>query len=306
VDVTAFADEARRTVVRLQAGSGEEIALWKRIVDETRRHYQPVYERLNVALEMQHERGESFYNPMLPQVVADLKAKGLAVESEGATAVFIDGPDKPPVIVEKTGGGYLYATTDLAAIIQRTEEFCPDRIWYIVVSRQSLHFKQVFRCAGKAGLVPDTKLEHLGFGTMNGADGKPYKTRDGGVMPLSELYSSVCEAALERVSASGYGNQADKTETAEKIAAAAIKFGDLVNHRLKDYVFDPGKFLAAEGKTGAFLLYTVARINSILRRYNGEASAPGSLRCASDTERMLLMKLAMSGQAFVAAFTMIS
>jgi len=182
-------------------------------------------------------------------------------------------------------------------------DFHPAQIWYVVDNRQSMHFTQVFRCAQKAGLVSDTKLEHLGFGTMNGTDGKPYKTRDGGVMPLSELCNIVFEAALDRVNASEFSSGQDKTETARKIALATIKFGDLINHRLKDYIFDLDKFLAAEGKTGSFLLYTIARINSILRRLKMDNCKPVlSYKISSDVERELLLKLALSNVAFINAF----
>lgn len=161
---------------------------------------------------------------------------------------------------------------------------------------------QVFRCGKKAGLVSDINLEHLGFGTMNGNDGKPYKTCDGGVMPLSELYGIVFRAALEKVNESEFNVMLDKEETARKIAIAAIKFGDLINHRMKDYVFDIDKFLAAEGKTGSFLLYTIARINSILSKLKVVDGKIASKKIYSDMERELLMNIALSNEAFLGAF----
>jgi arginyl-tRNA synthetase len=214
----------------------------------------------------------------------------------------------PPVIVKKSDNSNIYATTDLATLIQRQRDFAPDEVWYVVDSRQSLHFTQVFRCAKKAGIVPEsTKLEYLGFGTMNGSDGKPYKTRDGGVMKLSDFYNLVYEAALNNISESrtskaNDGSEESKQEIARKIAVATIKFGDLVNHRTKDYVFDLDKFMAVDGKTGSFLLFTVARINSILRSSGFESTDFDSAEIYTDSEREMLLALALSGEAFGLAY----
>ena len=203
-----------------------------------------------------------------------LEDKHLSRESDGALVVDVakedDKAPMPPVIVRKSDNSSIYATTDLATIIQRNKDFAPDKIWYVVDNRQELHFTQVFRCARLAQLVPDsTELEFLGFGTMNGSDGKPYKTRDGGVMRLSDLIGTVTNASLERLRDSALVAGEDREAYARKIGMAAIKFGDLINHRSKDYVFDLDKFMSTDGKTGVYLLYTVSRINSIMKKAEG-------------------------------------
>lgn len=301
-----FKQKAQCVTALLQKGHPGYTALWKQIIRVSTADMKVNYENLNVSFDYWY--GESDAEKYVPKLLEILKSKDLLFQSEGAMVVDVSEPSDtftvPPVIIKKTDDSNIYATTDLATIIQRVEDFHPAQIWYVVDSRQSLHFTQVFRCAEKADLISNTKLEHLGFGTMNGADGKPYKTRDGGVMPLSELYNIIFEAALSRVYASDHGNDSDITDTARKIALATIKFGDLINHRLKDYVFDTQKFLAAEGKTGSFLLYTIARINSILRKLKIDDFAPVlSHKISSDIERELVLKLALSNISFVNAFT---
>ena len=206
----------------------------------------------------------------------------------------------PPVIVRKSDHSSNYATTDLATIIQREEDFHPDKIWYVVDNRQELHFTQVFRCAKKAGLVPPrTELEFLGFGTMNGADGKPYKTRDGGIMKLEDMIATVTAGAQEKLEASNFVDKADYQDIARKVGVAAIKFGDLINQRSKDYVFDLSKFFSFEGKTGTYLLYTITRINSILKKAGVPVNQPLPLTGVyTDSERELLLKILMGGDVF--------
>lgn len=302
----AFKQKAQSVTAMLQKGHPGYIALWKEIIRVSIADMKKNYENLNVSFDYWY--GESDAGKYVPKLLEILKEKNLLFQSEGAMVVDVseqtDTCTIPPVIIKKTDDSNIYATTDLATIIQRIEDFQPAQIWYVVDNRQGLHFTQVFRCAEKAGLIDITKLEHLGFGTMNGTDGKPYKTRDGGVMPLSELYNAVFKAALDRVNTSEFSLDQDKTETARKIALATIKFGDLANHRLRDYVFDLDKFLAAEGKTGSFLLYTIARINSILRRLKMDDCKPVlSYKITSNAERELLFKLALSNMAFINAFT---
>lgn len=264
------------------------------------------YDMLNVGFDLWY--GESNAEPYIPELVELLTAKGLMYESDGAMVVDVaEETDKitvPPVIIRKSDKSYIYATTDLATLIQRMRDYSPDEVWYMVDARQSLHFTQVFRCARKAGIVPENvKLEHLANGTMNGSDGKPYKTRDGGVMRLSEFYNTVYEAAYSRVSESEFSKDADKEDIARKIAVATIKFGDLINHRMKDYVFDLDKFMAADGKTGSFLLYTIARVNSILKKSGCEDRAEfDSADIYTDAERDMLLKLALTGEAFELAY----
>ncbi|MBQ8163474.1 MAG: arginine--tRNA ligase [Clostridia bacterium] len=176
-------------------------------------------------------------------------------------------------------------------------------MWYIVDNRQSLHFTQVFRCARKGLIIPeDTKICHLCFGTMNGKDGKPYKTRDGEVMKLKDFYNTVYEAVYERVKESSFSHEADKENIANKITLAAIKFGDLINHRTKNYIFDIEKFTASEGKTGTFLLYTIARINSILKKAGNEPINKNSQTVYSDSERELILTLSLQNEAFELAY----
>lgn len=230
-----------------------------------------------------------------------LEDKKLSYESNGALVVDVelesDKAPMPPVIVRKSDNSSIYATTDLATIIQREKDFHPNKIWYVVDKRQELHFTQVFRCARRAELVPaETELEFLGFGTMNGSDGKPYKTRDGGVMRLSDLIETVTNASLQRLENSSFVSEDDRESYARKLGMAAVKFGDLINHRSKDYIFDLDKFLSSEGKTGIYLLYTVSRINSIMKKA-GDAKAEFT-GIYTDEERELMLKLIMTGDVF--------
>ena len=221
--------------------------------------------------------------------------------------VNVSAPDDtapiPPVIIKKSNNASGYATTDLATIIERETLFHPDELWYVVDNRQSLHFTQVFRCARKASLVPETTaIHHLGFGTMNGSDGKPYKTRDGSVMKLIDFYNAVYNVVFRRVESSGFSENADKQDISHKITVAAIKFGDMMNHRAKNYIFDIEKFTASEGKTGTFLLYTIARINSILKKAGAGQSDIKLEYVYSATERTLLLALALSNEAMHLAY----
>lgn len=303
-DDAEFKQKAKNITAMLQKGHPGYASLWKDIVSVSISDMKRNYDNLNISFDYWY--GESDAEKYVPALIEILNSKNLLFQSEGAMVVNVseqtDTFSIPPVIIKKSDDSNIYATTDLATIIQRVADFQPQQIWYIVDNRQSLHFIQVFRCANKAGLVPDINLEHLGFGTMNGSDGKPYKTRDGGVMPLSELYDIVFRAALDKVNESEFSVMLNKEETARKIAIAAIKFGDLINHRMKDYVFDIDKFLAVEGKTGSFLLYTIARINSILSKLKVIDGKIVSKKIYSDMERELLMNIALSNEAFLSAF----
>jgi arginyl-tRNA synthetase len=250
--------------------------------------------------------GESDSSKYVPELIEILKNKNILVESEGAQVVEVAKEDDkqpiPPTIVIKSNGSEGYATTDIATIIQRQKDFAPDKIWYVVDFRQNLHFTQVFRTAQKAELIPNTtELTHLCFGTVNGKDGKPFKTRDGGVMQLSDLLDTVVECAYEKLRRSDNVEESVKKETAEKIGIAAIKFGDLINHYSKDCIFDLDKFMASEGKTGVYLLYVVARINSIMRKNQDNCNIKLN-GVYSEGERDLLLKLALSGNAFLGAY----
>lgn len=295
---TEFAEKAHTATFELQNGRSGYMALWREIMRVSVADLKSNYGRLGVDFDLWY--GESDADKYIPQLMAGLEEKGLTYESDGALVVDVarddDKAPMPPVIVRKSDNSSIYATTDLATIIQREEDFAPDEMWYVVDKRQGLHFEQVFRCAKKAELVPEeTSLEFLGFGTMNGADGKPYKTRDGGVMRLSDLLETVVNSAAEKLSASEYVDDDGRAETARRVGMAAVKFGDLINHRAKDYIFDLDKFLSFEGKTGTYLLYTVTRINSILKKAGTDG---GTIKLYGDAERELALALILSGEAF--------
>lgn len=300
-----FKQKARAVTAKLQKGDPGYTALWREIIRISVADMKKNYENLNVDFDYWY--GESDAEKYVPELLDVLNEKGLLHESQGAMVVDVaEESDKitiPPVIIKKSDNSNIYATTDLATLIQREHDFKPDQIWYIVDARQGLHFTQVFRCAKKAGLVPEeVTLAHIGYGTMNGADGKPYKTREGGVMRLADFYNTVYEAALERVSSSNFSKDADREDIARKITVATIKFGDLVNYCMKDYVFDMDKFMAPDGKTGSFLLYTIARINSILKKAEGAGEQFDSAAVYTDSERDLLLKISLSGEAFALAY----
>ena len=229
--------------------------------------------------------GESDAQPDIPPMLADMKARGLAVESNGALIFPVaeegDKKEMPPCILVKSDGATLYDTTDLATLVQRERDFHPDKVLYLADKRQSLHFEQVFRAARKAGIVrPETELEFLGFGTMNGKDGKPFKTRSGGVMRLEQLIGDITEFVRKKVVENQIVETSQVEETTRRIAMAALKYGDLSNQPTKDYIFDMDRFAAFEGNTGPYILYTVVRIKSILARYGSwrhlEIQAPAS------------------------------
>lgn len=300
-----FKQKARAVTAKLQKGDPGYTALWREIIRISVADMKKNYENLNVDFDYWY--GESDAEKYVPELLDVLNEKGLLHESQGAMVVDVaEESDKitiPPVIIKKSDNSNIYATTDLATLIQREHDFKPDQIWYIVDARQGLHFTQVFRCAKKAGIVPEeVTLAHIGYGTMNGADGKPYKTREGGVMRLADFYNTVYEAVLERVSASNFSKDADREDIARKITVATIKFGDLVNYCMKDYVFDMDKFMAPDGKTGSFLLYTIARINSILKKAEGAGEQFDSAAVYTDSERDLLLKISLSGEAFALAY----
>ncbi len=303
----AFKAAAQQATYELQSGRAGFMALWKEIMRVSVADLRENYDRLNVFYELWY--GESDAEQYVDTLVDTLKEQHLLRESDGALVVDLateeDTAPMPPVIIKKSDNSSLYATTDLATIIQRQQDYAPDKIWYVVDKRQSLHFDQVFRCAKKAGLVPaECDLKHLGFGTINGADGKPFKTRDGGVMQLRVLIDTVTEAAMEKLKNSEYLNslsEDEKKAVAEKVGVAAIKFGDLINHRAKDYIFDMDKFLSFEGKTGTYLLYNITRINSVLKKV--DAPADSRIMVTEDAERELVLKLLLTPEAFAKALS---
>ena len=269
-DDPAFADKAHTATFELQQGRRGYRAIWQHIMNVSVADLKKNYDNLDVHFESW--LGESDADPYIPPMIEDMKKKGLLVESEGALVMPVaeetDKKEVPPCILVKSDGASIYATTDLATIVQRMQDFHPDKILYLTDKRQTLHFEQVFRAARKSGIVsPETELEHLGFGTMNGSDGKPFKTRDGGVMRLEQLVSDMTDFVRAKVVENKIVAEDQVEATTKKIAMAALKYGDLSNQPTKDYVFDLDRFAAFEGNTGPYILYTIVRIKSILAKY---------------------------------------
>ncbi|AJD46756.1 arginyl-tRNA ligase [Isoalcanivorax pacificus W11-5] len=268
-----FAERARALVVQLQSGDIHCLKLWHDFNQVSLRHCFDVYERLGVSLRPDDVRGESAYNPDLPYVVAELDKAGLLTESEGARCVFLDEfknkeGEPLPVIVQKADGGYLYATSDLAALRYRAQKLGADRILYFVDQRQALHFQQVFQVARLAGFVtPDTELAHMGFGTMNGPDGRPFKTRTGGTVKLVDLLTEAEDRALALVQGKNPELDADELfNIARVVGISAVKYADLSKHRTSDYIFNFDQMLSFEGNTAPYLLYAYTRVASVFRK----------------------------------------
>ncbi|MFP4054337.1 MAG: arginine--tRNA ligase [Phycisphaerae bacterium] len=296
-----FADFSRRMVVELQGGNQTVLHFWKHIVEQSVEHAEAVYKALRVLLERDDVRGESAYNEDLPQVVTDLRRQGLLTESEGAQCVFLDeftGKDGEPlpVIVQKTGGGYLYATTDLAAMRYRTKVLGADRILYVTDSRQSLHFQQVFAVARKAGFVDEgVSLEHVGFGMMLGKDGRPFKTREGGTVKLMDLLDEAIRRAEDLVADKNPDLSADdRRQVAETVGIGAVKYADLSQNRTSDYVFSWDKMLSLDGNTAPYMQYAYARVRSIFRKggHDDTQEEAAALKLTEPAERALGVKLA--------------
>lgn len=298
----AFREAAMEATSQLQAGRRGYRALLARILDVSVTDLKKNYDNLNVSFELW--KGESDAQPYIPDMVQMMKDKGFAYMSEGALVVDVkedtDTKEIPPCIILKSDGASLYSTTDLATIVMRMQDYNPDAIIYLTDQRQSMHFVQVFRCARKTGLVgPDVELTHIGFGTMNGKDGKPFKTRDGGVMRLEYLLDEINEEMLKKITE----NQKEKEnldiseeeakQTAKTVALAAVKYGDLSNQASKDYCFDIERFTSFEGNTGPYILYTIVRIKSILKKYTAKNSLPDApiLGAHSASEKNLMLVL---------------
>ena len=298
----AFREAAMEATSQLQAGRRGYRALLAHILDVSVTDLKKNYDNLNVSFELW--KGESDAQPYIPDMVQMMKDKGVAYMSEGALVVDVkedtDTKEIPPCIILKSDGASLYSTTDLATIVMRMQDYNPDAIIYLTDQRQSMHFVQVFRCARKTGLVgPDVELTHIGFGTMNGKDGKPFKTRDGGVMRLEYLLDEINEEMLKKITE----NQKEKEnldiseeeakQTAKTVALAAVKYGDLSNQASKDYCFDIERFTSFEGNTGPYILYTIVRIKSILKKYTAKNSLPDApiLGAHSASEKNLMLVL---------------
>ncbi len=265
-----FADKAREYVVKIQSGDTHCLGLWQKFIDISLGHCEEVYEKLGVNLTRDDVRAESFYNDDLSNVVEDLRAKGTLQESNGAQCVFLEG-DEVPVIVQKGDGGYLYATTDLAALRYRAQTLGAKRISYVVDARQGGHFKQVFRVAKEAGFVPeDVNLEHIAFGTMMDKGGKPFKTRDGGTVKLIDLLDEAVVKAKATINNKEEYTDEQIEELAKIIGIGAVKYADLAINRESNYIFNWDKMLSFEGNTSLYMQYAYARIQSIFRKYDGK------------------------------------
>jgi len=288
----AFAERARSYVVKLQGGDEYCREMWRKLVDITMSQNQQAYERLNVTLTRKDVMGESLYNPMLPGIVADLKAKGLAVESEGATVVFLDeykNKEGEPmgVIIQKKDGGYLYTTTDIACARYRYETLHADRVLYYIDSRQHQHLMQAWTIVRKAGYVPESvPLEHHMFGMMLGKDGKPFKTRAGGTVKLSDLLDEALERARRLVAEKNPEMPADELEKlANAVGIGAVKYADLSKNRTTDYVFDWDNMLAFEGNTAPYMQYAYTRVLSVFRKAGIEEQVLENAQVAIREER---------------------
>ena len=293
----AYREEALEATKQLQQGNRGYRALWQHIMRVSIADLKKNYSRLNVEFDLW--KGESDAQPYIPDMVQRMKDEGFAHEDQGALVVDIkeetDVKEIPPCIILKSDGASLYATTDLATIVERMKLYQPDEICYLADKRQEMHFIQVFRTARKTGLVKeDTKLSFLGFGTMNGKDGKPVKTRDGGVMRLEHLIADIEEEMYHKIMDNHEIDPQEARETAKIVGLSAIKYGDLSNQASKDYVFDINRFTSFEGNTGPYILYTIVRIKSILNKYQaaGGSAAEGSiLAAANDSEKALMLEL---------------
>jgi arginyl-tRNA synthetase len=315
-----FRDRARKATAELQAGRAGYRALWAHFVAVSRGALQREFGALGVTFDLWN--GESDADPLMPEMIAHLEATGLLVEDDGARVVHVarpgetrkkkladgsvvEAPSPPPLLVISSEGSAMYGTTDLATILDRRKSLDPDLILYVVDERQAEHFEQVFRAAHLAGYAPEGSLQHLGFGTMNGPDGKPFKTRAGGVLKLHDLITMATDKARERLREAELGDDLPAEEfedIAHKVAVAALKFADLSNARTTSYVFDLDRFTSFEGRTGPYLLYQAVRIKSLLRKAAGQGVSTGSIAIAEPAERDLALTLDAFEQAVDEAY----
>ncbi len=293
----SFREEALEATHLLQQGRPGYMALWNHIMRVSVTDLKKNYEKLNVTFDLWKK--ESDAQPYIPAMVEEMREKGYAYMDQGALVVDVkeetDTKEVPPCMILKSDGASLYTTTDLATIVEREKLFHPDEILYVVDKRQEMHFVQVFRCAKKTGLLPqETKLSFLGFGTMNGKDGKPFKTREGGVMRLEHLIEDINEEMFHKIVENRSVKDKDARQTAQIVGLSAIKYGDLSNQATKDYIFDIDRFTSFEGNTGPYILYTIVRIKSILNRYeqeNKDTENGEILEAANESEKVLMLAL---------------
>lgn len=303
----AFKAEALDATFKLQNGYAPYRAIWKHIMTLSVADLKKNYANLNVDFDWW--KGESDVQDIIPVMTQEMKDAGFAYESEGALVVDVkedtDTKEVPPCMILKSDGAALYTTTDLATLKDRKEAFNPDQVIYVVDKRQEMHFVQVFRCAKKTGVVSeDTALNFLGFGTMNGKDGKPFKTREGGVMRLETLIADIREEMYKKIMDNHDADPKEARETSETVALAAIKYGDLSNQATKDYVFDIDKFTSFEGNTGPYILYTIVRIKSILKKYmeSGKKTDGMMREAVNGAEKSLQLELTKFGPMIASAY----
>lgn len=295
-------ERSRLATAELQAGRAGYMALLNHFIEVSVAALKVGYGDLGVEFDLWN--GEACVDHLIPEMIEEFRRKKIAEDDDGALIIRVEEEDEtkdvPPVMLLASSGAVLYHTTDLATLVDRKKEIDPDLIIYVVDQRQALHFEQVFRAAIKAEWYKRDQLYHAGFGTMNGKDGKPFKTREGGVLRLEDLLKIMNEAAANRLEESGIGadyEASERREIARKIGLAALKFADLQNQRLTNYVFDPERFTSFEGKTGPYLLYAAVRIKSILRRAKDEGVSPGKIKIADPREAQLLLSLDAFGRA---------
>ena len=296
-----FKEKAHQATLKLQSGYAPYTAIWKHIMKVSVEDLKKNYGNLNVDFDLW--KGESDAQPYIPGLIQDLIDKKLAYESQGALVVDIskedDTKELPPCIVRKSDGAALYATSDLATIIQREQDYKPNHYIYVADKRQELHFTQVFRVSKKANIVDEnTKMEFLGFGTMNGKDGKPFKTRDGGVMRLESLIAQINKAVYDKIMENRTVSEEEANNTAKIVGLAALKYGDLSNQASKDYIFDIDRFASFEGNTGPYILYTIVRIKSILEKYKAESGNADVNLPVINTDNGLQMQLMLEVAKF--------
>lgn len=293
----SYREEALHATYLLQNGHRGYTAIWNHIMNVSVADLKKNYENLNVTFDLW--KGESDAQAYIPAMIEDLKAKGFAHMDDGALVIDVkeetDTKEIPPCMIQKSDGASLYGTTDLATLIQRQQDYQPDEVIYVVDKRQELHFVQVFRAAKKTGIVPETtSLRFQGFGTMNGKDGKPFKTREGGVMRLENLIAEIEDEMYKKITDNRTVEEEEARQTAKIVGLAAIKYGDLSNQASKDYVFDVDRFTSFEGNTGPYILYTIVRIKSILNKYMAEGKDLKDLSilpAAGDSEKALMLEV---------------
>ena len=304
----AYRENALHATYLLQNGHRGYRAIWNHIINVSVSDLKRNYANLNVSFDLW--KGESDAQAYIPDMIDKLKKDGFAHEDQGALVIDVqeetDTKEIPPCMIQKSDGASLYGTTDLATLVQRVEDYHPDKVIYVVDKRQELHFIQVFRCAKKTGIVrPETELKFLGFGTMNGKDGKPFKTREGGVMRLENLIRDINEEMYKKIVDNRSIKEEDARATAKIVGLSAIKYGDLSNQASKDYIFDIERFTSFEGNTGPYILYTTVRIKSILNRYKEEGGNLDTLKilaAGSDSEKALMLEASKFNQVITNAY----